>query len=247
MSFNRQHLDRRRAKPKSRRLRSIGISSCVLVVALFSACCAHTPRVTTTPYVTEVSKLNFDPVAKAGRATRDAVRDVAAAGSVSREAGRKVSYTTRRLADSLARAEAIAVADRTKMEDLGRESNSLHAVIGDMRGIITDLEKETMALAAAHAFSEEKEKAAILTIDNLEAETAILKENAASQAWQIERANKDNQTLRAQVETLAASTDRLAIAEDKLVWWRWRFAPVTLGIIIAGILLVVYRPRIPFL
>jgi hypothetical protein len=94
---------------------------------------------------------------------------------------------------------------------------------------------------------EEKERIAITTIDLLEAQAADLHSAAANQAAQIERSAADNETLRAQVEALAESADKRVIAEDKLKWWRWRFAPISLGIIVAGILFTIYRPRIPFL
>lgn len=71
------------------------------------ASCATVPKAIIPP-PSVISKLNVDPVTVAGKATRDAAREVAAAGSVSREAGGKVSGTTRRLADSLAKAEAFA-------------------------------------------------------------------------------------------------------------------------------------------
>lgn len=193
----------------------------LLCLILLASCGEHIPRAIIAPPVV-VSALDVEPVAKASRATRDAVREVAAAGQASREAGQKVTDITGRLIESIHRAEAMA------------EANA------ETQALAEELGKHVMELTAAHALAEEKEKIALELIDTQEDEIAALAANSRAQAQQIRSAAAAEKTLREQVEALAANADKRLIAEEKLGWWRkaagltWAFLAVYLIIKTCG-------------
>jgi hypothetical protein len=209
---------------------SIAIAAASMLVS-----CAPVPRAIIPP-ASVVRELSVQPVSDAGDRTRDAVREVAVANVQAREAGRKVSDSTRRLSESIARAEALAVAN----VEIGK-------ALTETAALAKELETEVSTLTDALNLSNEKDRIALETIDSLIGEIGVLKTNAAAQSAELIAAVKTESVLRQQVEALAESAEKRVIAEDKLNWWRWRFAPITLGIIVAGILFAVYKPRIPFL
>ena len=192
-----------------------------ILLCLALASCAPIPRAIIPP-ASEVAKLDVAPVQAAGKVTREAVREVAKAGTNTRE-------TAAHLRASIDRAEKIAEAHE------------------ELRVAFREIQTFAKRLSADLKLAEEKERIAMATIDSLGDEIAMLHANAQSQAVQIRHAKATESTLREQVEALDGSDAKRIIAENKLQFWRWRFAPITLGIIITGILFVVYRPRIPFL
>jgi FtsZ-binding cell division protein ZapB len=216
-------------------LTTAAIAIAAITLAVLMGSCAPAPRAIIPP-PNVVRELDIQPIKDAGNTTRDAVREVAAANAQTREAGRKVSDSTRRLSESIARAEALAVAN----VEIGK-------ALAETRELADELQAEIGTLSEALALSETKDKIALETIDSLISEIDLLKSNAAAQSAELTAAKASETTLRKQVEALVESADKRAIAEDKLAWWRWRFAPITLGIIAAGILFTVYKPRIPFL
>jgi chromosome segregation ATPase len=199
-----------------------------VILCLVLASCAPVPRAIIPP-PSVVAELDVAPVAEAGKATGAAVRDVADAGRASREAGRKVSDATRRLSESIARAEALAVAN----VEIGK-------ALAETAALAAELEAEVVHLTAAHAFAEEKERVALQTIAALDDELSLLKANAKAQAVEIRHAAATESTLREQVEALAANADKRLIAEEKLRWWRksagltWAFLAVYLIVKIFG-------------
>lgn len=204
------------------------------LLCLLLASCATVPRAIIPP-PSEIAELDVAPVAEAGRVTRDAVRGVADAGAASREAERNVSASTRRLTDSLARAEALAAAHA-----------EITAALADTRRLAAELEASVSELSATLAFAEERERMAILAVDDMGAIIDRLQADTAAQATQIRAAKSTEETLRTQVQALAESADKRIIAEDKLRWWRWYGVAAT-AFSAALILLLIYRPRIPFL
>jgi len=206
------------------------------LIYLILASCAPVPPRPVIVSEHEVEPINIHPVADASRATRDAVRGVAEAGNTTREAGRKVSDTSRRLSDAIIRAATLTAANR-----------DLEEAMADAKALAAELGENLMSLSAALDLAEQKEKIALETVDAQEAEISTLKESAAAQAAQLDANDREKAALRAQMQEMVELPDKLAIASDKLQWWRWRFAPVTLGIIAAGILVALYRPRIPFM
>lgn len=202
-----------------------------ILLCLALASCAPIPRaIIPPPSVVEI--LDVAPVVHAGKATRDAVRDVSAAGHASREAGRKVSDATRRLSDSISRIETLSFAN----EELTRS-------VKESLDFAKELEAEVIALTAAHTLAEEKEKIATSTIDSLIDETAVLKANAESQSVQIRHAKTNETVLREQVEALSGSDAKRIIAENQLQFWRWRFAPMSIGLVVIMAAFLILKPR----
>lgn len=193
-----------------------------LALALVS-CAKPIPRAIMPP-VDVIERLDVKPVAEASKATREAVRDIATAGADTRSASAKLTTTSQQLRDAIDRAEKFAVANVELQNAFAEIQRFSLALSGD----VADL---TTSLKLAHA----KESIAIETIDMLEFETNFLTAKSAAQSAQIEHADKAQAILREQVEALSASSDRLAIAENKLGWWR-KAALITWSILTAYII-----------
>ena len=191
-----------------------------LILALAS-CAPSIPRAILPP-PSVIAQLDVEPVAKASTATRTAVREIAKAGTETRKA-------TDSLRDQIDRTAEIA------------------APYPDLREAFAEMRRRADLLAARVAFAEEKEAIAIATVDELTAEVSALQSTSAAQSVQIRTAQTTEATLREQVQALSTSSDKLAIAQDNLDWWRWRFAPVNIGLLALLLLALIYRPRIPFL
>jgi hypothetical protein len=215
-------------------LGSLAVAVVMLAVLLMGTSCAPIPRAIIPPKA-ELAALNITPVVQAGKATRTAVRDVTSAGNATRAAGRKVSDSTRRLSDSLARAVALATANA-----------EITAALAETRRLAAELEASVSELSAALAFAEKRERTAILAVDDMSEIINNLQAESAAQAADIANAARTEETLRTQISALAKMPDQLVIAQDKLRWWRWY------GIIVSAVasfilLALIYRPRIPFI
>lgn len=192
------------------------IASVACCLALAS--CAPVPRAIIPP-ASEVAKLDVAPVQAAGKVTREAVREVAKAGTNTRE-------TAAHLRASIDRAEKIAEAHE------------------ELRASFREIQTFAKRLSADLQLAEDKERIALATIDSLEDEIATLHANAQSQNVQIRHAKANETTLREQVEALSGSDAKRIIAENKLQFWRWRFAPITLGLIVIMAAFLILKPRI---
>lgn len=191
-----------------------------LLLCVLLAACATPPRAIIPPKA-EVKKLDVAPVTQAAADTKTAVREIAKAGTETRRANDS-------LRDEIERAGVIA------------------ALYPDMSEAFAEIRRRSETLAARIAFAEEKELVALQTIDAMDGEIGLLTARVASQSTQIDHADAAQDMLREQLEALSGSDAKRIIAENKLQWWRWRFAPVSIGIIFTGILFSIYRPRLPF-
>lgn len=193
----------------------------ILCFAFLASCAGRVPRAIIPP-PSVVEMLDVEPVSKAGKATREAVREIAKAGTGTRE-------TAALLLASIDRAEKIAAA---------------HAELAEA---FAEIQALTDRLQVDLAFAEEKEKIALDVIDALEEETAILKANAQSQAVQIRSAEAAEATLRTQVETLSKLPDELAAAKQQAAtfkWWVWRLGicSAVLALAIAALAYLLLKP-----
>lgn len=185
------------------------MKSLASILCLFLVSCADRVPRAIIPPPSVVEALDVAPVAAAGKAAGESVREVADAGQKSREASRKVSDATRRLTDSIVRIETLSFANA-----------ELTRSVAESLAFAKELEANVVSLTASLAFAEEKERIAIETIGALNDETALLKANAQAQAVQIRQAEATEKTLREHVAALADSADKRVIAEEKLGWWR---------------------------
>jgi len=198
-------------------LGSLAVAVVMLAVLLMATSCAPIPRAIIPP-ASEIAKLDVAPLAAAGKVTREAVREVAKAGENTRE-------TAVHLRASIDRAEKIAEAHE------------------ELREAFREIQTFAKRLSADLILAEEKERIALATIDSLEDEIAALKANAQSQATQIRHAKTNETTLREQVVALAGSDAKRIIAENKLQFWRWRFAPISIGLIVIMVAFLILKPR----
>lgn len=191
------------------------------ILCLILASCASPPPRAIIPPPADVDRIETAGVENASKATREAVREIAKAGQETRTA-------TQKLRDEIDRAQELAQAN------------------DQLRAAFVSIQTFAAELSAAVTFAAEKERLALLVIDDQESEISLLKSNAKAQAVQIHANKQERETLRTQVEALADVPADLAIAEDKLEWWRK--AAATTWIIVALYIAarVLLRTVIPF-
>ena len=214
-------------------LGSLAVAVVVLAVLLMATSCAPVPRAIIPPKA-EIAKLDIAPVAKASGKTRAAVRDVSRNVDANRAAADRVSDDATKIK------EAVAKAKTALAEDYEISLAAVDALADSLLAKVRELQDSLRLTAAARDI-------AIATIDDQDKEIGYLTARVSAQSAQIDHSEASQSILREQVETLSALPEKLAIAEDKLEFWRWRFAPLSLGIIVVLILFIAYRPRIPFL
>jgi hypothetical protein len=215
---------------------SLALAVVMLIIVMMATSCAPVPRAIIPPKA-EIAKLDVAPVANASGKTRAAVRDVSRKVDVNRAAADRVSDDADKLKEAVDKAKYAL--HKTK-EDYATEIAAIEAIADSLLEKVRELQASLDLTSIARDI-------AIQTIDDQDKEIGYLTARVAAQAAQIDHSEASQNILREQVETLSALPDKLAIAEDKLEWWRWRFAPVTLGILTLLILSILYRPRIPFL
>jgi hypothetical protein len=213
-----------------------------LSLALILASCATPPRAII-PAPSVVAQIDPHPVAKATTASREAVREIAKAGDDTRMANDRLKATSQHLTDAIDRAEKYAESNR-----------EFYDAYIQIQKFSLQLSTDLIDLKLALDLAQEKEGIAITTIDLLETSVRDLEAATARQSAEIRFAKQAEKTLLDQVQTISQSSDKLAIAADKLSWWRWYgiaiTAAVALSILIRifGAAIMAYaRPRIPFL
>jgi DNA repair ATPase RecN len=214
----------------------------VIPLVFGAVSCAPAPRAIIPP-PSEVRQLNVKPVASATVKTRDAVRDVAAAGDGTRRLNDQLAATSKSLTDAVERAEKYAAANKEFAE-----------AYAEIQKFTLQLSNEISALTKVRELADEKVRIAIRAIDELQATVGTLETSVASQAAEIRAAKRTEETLRTQVDGLSKSAEKLAVAEDKLSWWRW-YGVIVTGVAVVYLLIRFFgaaimayaRPRIPFL
>jgi chromosome segregation ATPase len=181
----------------------------ILALALALASCAPSIPRAILPPPSEVKELDVAAVSKATDKTRDAVREIAAAGNTSRKASRALADTSIQLRAAIDRAELLSRA-KGEMED----------AFAEIQRFALALSADVSRLKSALELAEQKEAIAIATVDSLSGEVSTLQSTAAAQAAEIRNAKAAEGTLRKQVESLSESADKRAIAEDGKRWWR---------------------------
>lgn len=210
------------------------ISILALILALVS--CATPPPRAIIPPKSEIAQIDVAPVSKAADKTRAAVREVADAGNVSREASRKLSDTSILLRAAIDRAEM-----------LSKDKGDLEADFSEIQRFATNLSADVVNLRSALETAEHKEAAAVSASEKLANEVFSLRESTAAQTVQIKQSKATEATLREQVELLSALPDKLAKAKQKadtLEWWTWRLGilSVALTVIIIGLAYLLLKP-----
>jgi uncharacterized phage infection (PIP) family protein YhgE len=235
-----------------------------LILSLIAVACSNDggdtlpPRAIIVP-LTDSGKAvsrDADAVRKAGNKTRDAVRDTAAAASGSKEAGEiaraeneKLTTTGREMLAQIERltgmaagyaeldAELRGLKEITLRDAAQREAATKALVFWQGKAELAD-EQARIALETVDAQAG--------TIDSLMTTVALLTTQIAGQAEQIEANAKTDEYVRRVAAENKAATAKLIIAEDKLDWWRWRFAPVNIGLL-ALLLIWIFRRYIMLL
>jgi hypothetical protein len=213
-----------------------------LSLALILASCAPPPRAII-PAPSVVSQIDPKPVAKATTASREAVREIAKAGDDTRIANDRLKATSQHLTDAIDRAEKYAESNR-----------EFYDAYIQIQKFSLQLSTDLIDLKLALDLAQEKEAVAITTIDLLETSVRDLETATARQAAEIRFAKQAEKTLIDQVQMLSQSSDKLAIAQDKLTWWRWYGIAITSAVslyiitrIFGAAIMSYARPRIPFL
>lgn len=181
----------------------------LLIACFFLASCAEKIPRAIIPPPSEIAQLDARAVSDASKQTRFAVRDIAAAGSDTRQASAQLNATAEQLRVALKRAEDLA-ADQSGLKDSFAQIR-IHSV---------RLSDDLAALRSALSIAEDKERRALNAIDAQEEHVSLLNGAIKSQLTQILAAKRTESVLRDQVEQLSASVEKRIIAEEKLSWWR---------------------------
>ena len=142
-----------------------------------------------------VDVIDTKPLTTATRETRRAVREVVTAGDATRS-------TAAALRAAIDKAQAVKV-----------ENEELRLSFIEIQQIADRLSKSLQEVQV-------KEQAAMLTIDVQDDQIGALNALVSRQSEQIKLKEATDESLRAQVDKLSTVSADLAIAEDKLSWWR---------------------------
>lgn len=195
-------------------------------------------------------KLDVAPVAKAvdetvvaGEKVDAAVKEVRKATNEVKEANAKASELTIRLKEQMNRIRIIAEGNA----ELQEAQAAAEATIAEMTLSNRDMGAKIWNLETTVLTLEVGNEALLLSNHTLALRMEELQKDKAEQDIQITR-TKETLKAAAQIQP------KLLIAEDKLHWWRWRFLPASIGValfllaaITGLILIIIYKPRIPFI
>jgi hypothetical protein len=209
----------------------------MLLLCLMVFSCTQAPRAV---IVDEAKVRNIDtkPVADSARAVTDAVTDVVDAGRSTRAASDRVGKSANQLIDAMKRLEEFAKADE-RFQKAYQEIRTYTKILSD----------DLFELTAANAILEEKGLYATDRVNTLTLVVADLEKNVEGQ--KAELITKDNimKAMKAELDVRKGAETQLAISEEKLHWWRWKFAPAVgvTALILGLLLLLAVKGRIPFL
>jgi DNA repair ATPase RecN len=186
----------------------------------------------------KVRNIDTKPVADSSRAVSEAVTDVVDAGRSSRAASDRVGKSANQLIDAMKRLEEFAKAD-TQFQKAYQEIQIYAKMLSD----------DLFELTAANVILEEKGMVATTRINTLNRTVNDLERNVEGQ--RAEMLAKDNvmKAMKVELDARKGMEAKLAVSEDKLQWWRWKFAPVAGGTVLVLLLflLLAVKGRIPLL
>ena len=193
----------------------------LLAFALVASCAPKLPPKPPLVPKVVVDVIDTKPLTTATRETRRAVREVVTAGDATRS-------TAAALRAAIDKAQAVKV-----------ENEELRLSFIEIQQIADRLSKSLQEVQV-------KEQAAMLTIDVQDDQIGALNALVSRQSEQIKLKEATDESLRAQVDKLSTVSADLAIAEDKLGWWR-KAALITWLIVALYIAArIVLRTVIPF-
>ena len=207
------------------------------IIPLLLASCS--PRLAN---VRPPDRMDTAPVARAveetvaaGKAVDTATKQVRSATNEVKVANAKASELTIRLKEQMDRTRLIAqgnqelqdslAASDAIIEEMSQSNMSMTIRLGALGNNVTVLEFANEGLIKSNAILEER-------LDHIQ-------QAKARQDIQIEEA-------RVALASAAAIQPKLIIAQDKLDFWRWKFAPFSIIAIVGLILFIIYKPRLPF-
>lgn len=209
----------------------------ILLMCLLAFSCAPAPRAV---IVDEAKVRNIDtkPVAESSRGVSEAVADVVDAGRSTRDASDRVGRSANQLIDAMKRLEEFAKADA-----------QFQKIYSELQIYARMLSDDLFELTAANTILEKKGFDATVRVNTLTAVVSDLERNVEGQKAELLAKGNVMKAMKTELNALKGMESKLAISEDKLEWWRWKFAPVAGGtILVLGLLLLLaVKGRIPFL